>query len=80
MKLVSTALLAAGMMALSACGGGGAENVSANNVVEDYNLTEDLGNESLLGNEAVGNEVDANAVDTNAVDANASAGNETNSQ
>jgi predicted lipoprotein len=79
MKLVSTALLAAGMMALSACGGG-AENVAANNVVEDYNLTEDLGNESLLGNEVDANAVDANAVDANAVDANASAGNETNSQ
>src|SRR6187401_1697072 len=70
MKLVSTTLLAVGLMALSACGGGGAENVAANNVVEDYNLTEDLGNESLLGNEVDANVVDANAVDANAADAN----------
>ena len=80
MKLVSTALLAAGMMALSACGGGAEENVAANNVAEDYNLTEDLGSENLLGNEADANAVDLNAVDANAADANASAGNETNSQ
>jgi predicted lipoprotein len=79
MKLVSTALLAAGMMALSACGGG-EENVAANNVAEDYNLTEDLGSENLLGNEVDANAVDLNAVDANAADANASAGNETNSQ
>jgi hypothetical protein len=68
MKLVSTAILAAGLVALSACGGGStAENNAAdlNTLDETYNaLPDDLGNAADEG-------LDANAVDLNAVDANA---------
>ena len=63
MKLVSTALLAAGLVALSACGGGADENVAANNASDElYNLSEDdLSADNLSGNEAAANEADANA-------------------
>ena len=71
MKRISTVLLAAGLAALSACGGGAETNVAANNasdalynvVPEDLNL---LGNDVVLDN-GLG---DLNAVDANAVDAN----------
>ena len=64
MKILSTALLAAGLMALSACGGG-SENKAANTVVEDVNLVEDnLADENLLGTDTLGNEA-GNAVETN---------------
>ena len=71
MKRISTVLLAAGLAALGACGGGAETNVAANNasdalynvVPEDLNL---VGNEVLLDN-GLG---DLNAVDANAVDAN----------
>jgi poly-gamma-glutamate capsule biosynthesis protein CapA/YwtB (metallophosphatase superfamily) len=71
MKRISTVLLAAGLAALSACGGGAETNVAANNssdalynvVPEDLNL---LGNDLVLDN-GLG---DLNAVDANAVDAN----------
>ncbi len=64
---MSTALLAAGLVALSACGGGEAESEAANNVVvEDLNVGDDLSDPNLLGEEAAGNEVDLNAVDANA--------------
>ncbi len=71
MKLVSTALLAAGLAALAACGGA-AENTAPNNVAEEvYNVApDDLGAENALGNEAV----DVNAGADNA-SANASAEN-----
>ena len=75
MKLLSTALLAAGLVALSACGGEAEENVAANTAVDDlYNVTEepltldngvgnDLGND--LGN-VTGNDSDVgNVTDTN---------------
>jgi len=54
MKLVSTALLAAGLVALSACGDGGEENVAATNAGEDlYNVApDDFGDDNLLGNDA----------------------------
>ena len=70
MKLLSMALAAAGLMALSACGGG-SENKAANTAAEDVNVVEDnlLDDSSLAGNE-VGNEAG------NAADANAAAGNE----
>ena len=67
MKILSTALLAAGLVALSACGGG---NSAANNVAADDTLNvapDDLGNDVLLGNETLGNDVlDANLVTDNA--------------
>ena len=71
MKRISTVLLAAGLAALGACGGGAETNVAANNasdalynvVPEDLNL---LGNDVVLDN-GLG---DLNAVDANAVDAN----------
>lgn len=72
MKLVPMALAAAGLMALSACGGG-SENKAANTAVEDVNLVEDnLADEPLAGND-LGNEA-GNAVDANAATGNA-AGN-----
>jgi hypothetical protein len=77
MKILSTALLAAGLVALSACGGAATENAAANNVSEEvYNVApDDLGVDNGLGNEAADlNAADANAADANAVDANA-AGN-----
>ena len=75
MKLLSTALLAAGLVALSACGGEAEENFDANTAVDDlYNVTEepltldngvgnDLGNDlgNVTGNDSdVGNVTDAN--------------------
>ena len=51
MKRLSMALAAAGLMALSACGGG-SENKAANTSAEDVNVVEDnLLDESLAGNE-----------------------------
>jgi predicted lipoprotein len=77
MKRISTALLAAGLMALGACGGG--DDSAANNVAADtYNVApDDLGNDVLLGNEldtnlGTGNEVDANLGAGNEADADAS--------
>ena len=77
MKALTTALIAAGALALSACGGGAENNVAANNTAEEvYNIAPDeLGNDAGLGNETT----DANAVDANAADANAST-NATNTQ
>lgn len=75
MKYLSKALVAAGLLALGACGGAATENVAANNTAGDelYNLTPDdlgagnaLGNEILLGNEAGNATAAGNAVDTNA--------------
>ena len=68
MKLLRPALLAAGLAALAACGGG-AENTVANNVAEEvYNAApDDLGADNLLGNEAT---------DVNASADNGTAGNE----
>lgn len=64
---MSTALLAAGLAALSACGGGEAESNAANNVVvEDLNVGDDLGDLNSLGEEGLGNDVDLNAADANA--------------
>jgi hypothetical protein len=59
MRSISTAFLAAGLVALSACGGGGEENAAANNLTDEaYNVApDDLGDENLLGNEALGNDV-----------------------
>ena len=67
MKILSTALLAAGLVALGGCGGG---DSAANNVTTDtYNVApDDLGTENLLGNETLGNDVlDANLAVDNAV-------------
>ena len=79
MKLVSKALLAAGLVALSACGGGAEENVAANNTGEDlYNVAPDdlTVDNALLGNETLGN---ATGLDdtTTTTDTNTTAGNTT---
>ena len=77
MKLVSKALLAAGLVALSACGGG-EENVAANNTVDElYNVApDDLGAEDLLGNETLGNDtVLDNALTNDSSGDNSAAGN-----
>ena len=73
MKLVSTVLLAAGLVALSACGDSGEENVAAANAGEDlYNVApDDLGDDNLLGNDALGNDTGLDNV-TNATTENAS--------
>ena len=69
MKLISTALLAAGFASLAACGGGAANNAAANNsaeppaAVEEPNVSEPVANEPLPppaepgngSNEAAGN-------------------------
>ena len=80
MKLISTALLAAGLVALGACGDSEEANVAANNAAEDlYNVAPDeLGDENLLGNEALGNDTGLDNVSTN--DADGDAGNATNAQ
>lgn len=74
MKLISTALLAAGMVSLAACGGGAANNAaSANNNVEALPPVENLGDANALppadanaGNAAAGNAAaSSNAVETN---------------
>jgi hypothetical protein len=77
MKLVHTALLVAGLVALSACGGSEQANVAADNTAEDtLNVAaDDLGAENLSGNELGGEATDLNAVDANAVDANAATEN-----
>ena len=70
MKRLSMALLAAGSLALSACGGG--DEPAVNNVAADnYSVVpEDLGNDVLLGNEALGNDVGLdNATDLGAENA-----------
>ena len=73
MKLISTALLAAGLASLAACGGGAANNTAANNVTEEVNLgTEDLGGN--VGNEASLNGSADNGAGSVAAD-NGSAGN-----
>ena len=74
MKPLSMAVLAAGLIALSACGGSEEANVAADNAADESlnALPEDLGDENLLGNEGDLNAVDVNAVDVNAADANAS--------
>ena len=73
MKLVSTALRAAGLVALAACGGGDDENVAADNGADDlYNVApDDLGGDNLLGNETLNdtgldNEAGDNAATENA--------------
>lgn len=74
MKLLSKALLAAGLAALGACGGG-TENVAANivNTVDNgvgdevYNVApDDLVADNTLGNEGLGNEADAGNATENA--------------
>ena len=79
MKLVSKALVAAGLLALGACGGGAEEeNAAANAAGEDlYNVaSEDLALDNGLGNDlggvSLGNEADpANLSDSaNLTDSN----------
>ena len=60
MKLMSMALAAAGLMALSACGGG-SENKAANTAVEEVNVVEENGLDEPLAGNVVGNEADADA-------------------
>jgi hypothetical protein len=81
MKLVSTALLAAGLAALSACGGG-EENVAADNAAEDlYNVApDDLGADNLLGNETLGNDSDLDNLTNGAGDNAATENGSANSQ
>jgi hypothetical protein len=63
MKRLSTALLAAGLIALAACGGRPANNAAANTAVNDvYDVTpDDLGAGNVAGNEGGGNESGSNA-------------------
>lgn len=63
MKRLSTALLAAGLLALAACGGRPANNTAANAAVNDvYNVSpDDLGAGNEAGNDVVGNGSGSNA-------------------
>jgi len=79
MKLISTAVLAAGLIALAGCGGGAANNAADANVVDEgLNVSSDeLGNlDETAPLDA--NAVDANAADAGAADANAAAGADAN--
>lgn len=75
MKLISTALLAAGMIALAGCGGGAGSNAAdANGVDDGLNLTTDeLSNleEAAPLDANAADAADAGAADANAADANA---------
>lgn len=79
MKLGSMALVAAGLLALGACGGAAEENTAANAAEEDlYNVgTEDLTLDNGLGNDlgnvSLGNEADGNLSDANLADSNLAA-------
>ena len=81
MKQLSKALLVAGLVALSACGGGAEENTVANDVAADdlYNVTDDVTIDNGLGNDlgtadlgndsGTGNSGEtSNATDINATD------------
>ena len=75
MKILSTALLAAGLVTLGGCGGG--DEKAANNVSADsYNVADDLGTENLvsedLGNDLVLDNA-ANTATENVVDVNTAA-------
>ena len=78
MKILKTALVAAGLMALGACGGG--DDNAANSTALDDTLNvapADFGNETLLGNETLVNDSvtdTANvAAENEAADVNSSA-------
>ncbi|MBX3560471.1 MAG: hypothetical protein KF780_01550 [Sphingomonas sp.] len=67
MRKISTTLLAAGLVALGACGGGAEQNVAVNESVDELqNLTPEA-----LESETAGDEADANAAADNAVTENA---------
>lgn len=83
MKFLSKALLAAGLVALSACGGGAEENTAVSNAgTEDlYNVApDDLGSENLLGNDTLGNDLGLDNSATANTGADAATENATNSQ
>lgn len=91
MKKVSIALAAAGLLALSACGGGSDTNAASNNV-EEVNVSADDLTVTNLDSNALGNDTNAlggdagnlaNATDSNATDVgagNAAANGTGNSQ
>lgn len=92
MKSVSTALAAAGLLALSACGGSGSDTSAANNNVETVNVSADdltATDANTLGSEAnaleggagnVSNAVDVNATGADNATTNASGNTTGNSQ
>ncbi len=63
MKRLSTALLAAGLIALAGCGAPPANNTAANIVSNDvYDVSpDDLGAGNVVGNEGSGNGSESNA-------------------
>jgi len=66
MKRLSTALAAAGLLALAGCGTKAANNAAAANVADTYNVApDDLTADNLADNE-IGNIADANAAAANA--------------
>jgi hypothetical protein len=73
MKLLSTALLAAGLVALGACSGG--DDDAANNVSADtLNVApDDLGTENLLVDETFGNDLGLDNTALNAATDNSAA-------
>jgi hypothetical protein len=77
MKILSTTLLAAGLLSLTACGGGAANNTASNTATNELPPIENVADANALppldANAPATAPVDANAAG-NAVDANA-AGN-----
>jgi hypothetical protein len=72
MKILSTTLLAAGLLALAACSGSGTNNAASNTATNELPPVENVADANTLP------PVDANAPATAPVDSNA-AGNATNS-
>ena len=66
MKTISTALLAAGLVSLAACSGGGTNNAASNTATNELPPVENVADANTLP------PVDANAPATAPVDANAS--------
>ena len=78
MRKVSTALVAAGLLSLGACGGGSEQSGSANGADEVNVASDDLTATDNLGADTLGNDANALGLDAgnavNAVDANLSGG------
>jgi len=76
MKIISTALLAAGFASLAACGGGGANNAAAaNNSAEAPLPPEELGNGTDLNSPSPVDTGNTSNTSGNATASNASTGN-----
>lgn len=94
MKLISAALVGAGLLALTACGGGATESNASGEATDTVNVaSDDLALDNALATDTLGNEANALGTDANlgvdanlttdgnlAADANAAATDTVNSQ